>query len=185
LRSALQASDQQHAAGIILDLRDNPGGLLNEAIDISSEFVGSGTVLLEEGRNGTKKPDLVKPGGIATTIPLVVLINQGTASAAEITAGAIKDHQRAQLVGETTFGTGTVLNTYSLSDGSEVLLGTEEWLTPNGTLIWHHGITPTQPVALPANVMPLYPDAETNESGAQIAQSPDTQLGQAIKDLAP
>lgn len=185
LRDALKTAEQGHAYGIILDLRDNPGGLLNQAIDISSEFISSGNVLLEEGRNGAKTPDSVKAGGIATTIPLVVLINQGTASAAEITAGAIKDHKRGQLVGETTFGTGTVLSTYSLSDGSEILLGTEEWLTPNGTLIWHHGITPTQTVALPANVTPLYPDAEANQSGAQIAQSPDTQLDQAIKDLAP
>ena len=113
-----------------------------------------------------------------------MLINQGTASAAEITAGAIEDHQRGQLVGATTFGTGTVLNNYSLSDGSEVLLGTEEWLTPNGQIIWHHGITPTQPVALPGNVTPVYPSAEDGQTGEQLLQSDDAQLVQAIKDLA-
>ncbi|HEV7215467.1 MAG TPA: S41 family peptidase [Chloroflexota bacterium] len=185
LRAAMQTADQQHVAGILLDLRDNPGGLLDQAIAVSSQFLSSGNILLEEGRNGVKQADPVKPGGLATKTPLAVLINQGTASAAEITAGAIEDHERGQLVGATTFGTGTVLNNYSLSDGSEVLLGTEEWLTPNGHLIWHHGIAPTQPVPLPANVAPLYPGAEGNQSGQQILQSGDAQLVQAIKDLAP
>jgi carboxyl-terminal processing protease len=184
LRTALQTASQEHAAGIILDLRDNPGGLLDQAVATSSEFLSSGNVLLEQGRNGVKQPDPVKSGGLATTTPLVVLINQGTASAAEITAGAIEDHQRGQLVGATTFGTGTVLNNYSLSDGSEVLLGTEEWLTPNGQIIWHHGITPTQPVALPGNVTPVYPSAEDGQTGEQLLQSDDAQLVQAIKDLA-
>jgi carboxyl-terminal processing protease len=184
LRKTLQTANQEHVQGIILDLRDNPGGLLDQAISVSSEFLSGGNVLLEEGRNGVKQPDPVKPGGLATKIPLVVLINQGTASAAEITAGAIEDHKRGPLVGATTFGTGTVLNNYSLSDGSEVLLGTEEWLTPNGTQIWHHGIVPTQPVALPANVAPLYPDAETDLTGQQILQSSDAQLVKAIQDLA-
>jgi carboxyl-terminal processing protease len=185
LRAVLQAANKDQADGIILDLRDNPGGLLDQAISISSEFLGGGNVLLEEGRNGVKHPDSVKSGGLATETPLVVLINQGTASAAEITAGAIEDHQRGPLVGATTFGTGTVLNNYPLSDGSEVLLGTEEWLTPNGTLIWHHGIVPTQPVALPANVAPLYPDGEKNLTEQQILRSGDAQLVKAIQDLAP
>ena len=185
LRTVLHTADTSHVDGIILDLRDNPGGLLDQAIDISSEFLSGGNVLLEEGRNGVKQPDPVKSGGLATKTPLVVLVNQGTASAAEITAGAIEDHQRGALVGATTFGTGTVLESYALSDGSEVLLGTGEWLTPNGNLIWHHGIVPTQPVALPANVAPLYPIAEDNESGQQIVQSADSQLVQAIRDLAP
>lgn len=185
LRTALNAAKQQHVDAIILDLRDNPGGLLDEAVSVSSEFLSSGNVLLEEGRNGVKQPDPVKSGGLATTTPLAVLINQGTASAAEITAGALEDYHRGPLVGVTTFGTGTVLNSYSLSDGSEVLLGVEEWLTPDGQLIWHHGITPTQQVALPANVTPLYPGAEGSDTGAQILQSNDTQLIQAIKDLAP
>jgi carboxyl-terminal processing protease len=185
LRTALDAAKQQHVDGIILDLRDNPGGLLDQAVAVSSEFLTSGNVLLEQGRDGAKQPDPVKSGGLATTVPLAVLINQGTASAAEITAGALEDHQRGPLIGVTTFGTGTVLNSYSLSDGSELLLGSEEWLTPNGHLIWHHGIAPTRPVTLPANATPLYPDAETNETGEQILQSSDAQLVQAIKDLAP
>lgn len=185
LRTALQTANQQHVVGILLDLRDNPGGLLDQAVAISSQFLSSGNVLLEEGRNGVRQPVPVKSGGVATKTPLAVLINQGTASAAEITAGAIEDHQRGQLVGTTTFGTGTVLTNYSLSDGSEVLLGTEEWLTPSGHLIWHHGIAPTQTVTLPANIAPLYPGAEGTESGQQILQSGDAQLIQAIKDLAP
>ena len=183
LRTALEQANTAHVDGIILDLRDNPGGLLDQAIDVSSQFLTSGNVVVEEGRNGVKHADPVKPGGLDPRVPLVVLINEGTASAAEITAGALKDHDRGPLVGTATFGTGTVLSTYNLSDGSEVLLGTEEWLTPNGTLIWHHGITPTQQVALPANVQPLFPSAEAGKTGDQLAHGDDTQLDKAISDL--
>lgn len=183
LRATLQDAERARASGVVLDLRDDPGGLLDQAVAVSSEFLRGGNVLLEEDRSGEKKPVPVKPGGIATSIPLVVLINEGTASAAEITAGAIKDAHRATLVGATTFGTGTVLSSFSLSDGSEVLLGTEEWLTPDGTLIWHHGIVPDQPVALPASVTPLYPSGEGALTGDQIAHGADAQLARAIQDL--
>lgn len=183
LRTALQAASKAHTDALILDLRENPGGLLDQAVAVSSEFLTGGNVLLVESRNGDRKPVPVKSGGEATSIPMVVLIDQGTASAAEITAGAIKDHQRGPLVGTTTFGTGTVLSTYSLSDGSQVLLGTEEWLTPNGNLIWHHGITPTQTVTLPANAHPLFPSTEAHQTDAQILQTDDAQLQQAITDL--
>lgn len=171
-------------AAVILDLRDNPGGLLEQAVAVSSEFLRGGNVLLQQDRSGTKRPVPVTPGGIATTVPLVVLVNEGTASAAEITAGAIQDARRATLVGATTFGTGTVLSTFSLSDGSEVLLGTEEWLTPDGTQIWRHGVVPDQAVALPASVTPLYPSGEAKLTGDQIANGSDAQLVRAIQDLA-
>jgi len=183
LRAALQTANGDHVSGIILDLRDNPGGLLDQTIAVTSEFLTTGNVLLEQNRDGTKHPDPVKPGGLAPTTPLVVLLNQGTASAAEITAGALQDQKRGTLVGATTFGTGTVLGTYTLSDGSEVLLGTQEWLTPDGHLIWHHGITPDQVVTLPDNVSPTYPDSESGLTGAQIASGADTQLARAVTDL--
>jgi carboxyl-terminal processing protease len=89
---------------------------------------------------------------------MVVLINGGTAGAAEITVGALQDAHRAELVGEKTFGMGTVLNEFSLSDGSALLLATEEWLTPDGHTIWHKGIAPDVTVALPANVTLVYPE---------------------------
>ncbi len=183
LRDQLHAAVSQNVDGIVLDLRDNPGGLLDQAIGTTSQFVGQGTAVIEQYRNGKRKDDTVSGGGLATQIPMVVLVNQGTASAAEIVAGALKDHKRAKLVGQTTFGTGTVLSTYHLSDGSEMLLGTEEWLTPNGSQIWRHGITPDQQVALPADVQPLYPSSEATLSPDQIVHSTDTQLDTALADL--
>ena len=101
-------------------------------------------MLVEQDAQGNRKPHGVQPGGIATEIPMVVLIDQGTASAAEIFAGAMQDQGRAKVVGETSFGTGTVLTPYSLSDGSALFLGTSQWLTPNGRQIWKQGIAPDE-----------------------------------------
>ncbi|MCL4543513.1 MAG: S41 family peptidase [Chloroflexi bacterium] len=180
LRATLLDAERQHLNGVILDLRDDPGGLLNEAVAVSSEFLTKGVVLIEQRRNNSRTVDTVTPGGIAPHIPLVVLVNNSTASAAEITAGALKDNHRAPLVGVTTFGTGTVLNSFKLSDGSELLLGTEEWLTPNGTLLWHHGVTPTYEVQLPSGVVPLFPSEEATLTNAQILATKDLQLQKAI-----
>ena len=138
-----------------------PGGLLGEAIGVASQFLGSGNVLLVKNAQGKQQAMPVKSGGLAVNIPMVVLVNRGTASAAEIVAGALQDAHRATLIGETTFGTGTVFNFFSLSDGSEILLATEEWLTPTGRMIWHQGIAPDLSVSLSASVIPLVPLIET------------------------
>ncbi len=114
LQTALTQVKTQGVTGIVLDLRNDPGGLLDESIGVASQFLDSGNVLLVKDAQGQEKALAVKPGGLAVTIPLVVLINQGTASAAEIVAGAIQDAHRAALIGETTFGTGTVLNNFDL-----------------------------------------------------------------------
>jgi len=114
----------------------------------------------------------------------VVLVNQGTASASEIVAGALQDHKRGQLVGQTTFGTGTVLNEFPLPDGSALLLATQEWLTPNGRVIWHQGITPDVSVDLPPNVQPLIPESERNLTAAQLQSSQDAQLLRAVNILS-
>ena len=137
LRTALKQIQAQGATGIVLDLRNDPGGLLDEAIGVTSQFLGSGNVLLVKDAQGQEQAIPVRSGGLAVNIPMVVLVNQGTASAAEIVSGALQDAHRATVIGETTFGTGTVLNGFSLSDGSQILLATEEWLTPNGRVIWH------------------------------------------------
>jgi carboxyl-terminal processing protease len=183
LRQALTDMQKQELGALVLDLRSNPGGLLNEAVDTASQFLSSGNVLLEKNAQGETEPVPVQSGGVATETPLVLLINGGTASAAEIVAGALQDAERATLVGETTFGTGTVLSEFRLSDGSALLLATEEWLTPKGRTIWHVGITPDVAVSLPADVAPLLPSAEAGMTPAQLQSAGDTQLLRALSLL--
>ena len=184
LQQALKEIQQQHLTGIVLDLRNNPGGLLDEAVGTASQFLKSGNVLLEKNAQGQTKPVPIDSGGLAPDIPMVVLINQGTASAAEIVAGALQDAQRAKLVGETTFGTGTVLNEFPLPDGSALLLATEEWLTPKGRVIWHTGISPDITVALPLTATLLLPETERNMTAAQLQASGDQQMLRALELLS-
>jgi carboxyl-terminal processing protease len=131
--------------------------------------------------HGTTTPVPVQTHGVAPGLPLVVLINQGTASAAEIVAGALQDAHRAVLVGEKTFGTGTVLKPFSLSDGSVLMLAIEEWLTPNGRVIWHQGITPDVVVSLTPPATPLLPDNERTLTATQLQASHDAQLLHAVE----
>ncbi len=183
LRKALAAIKGSGARGVILDLRNNPGGLLREAVAGASQFLAGGDVLLVKNAGGEIKPISVQPGGMATDIPIAVLVNGGTASASEIVAGALQDAKRATILGETTFGTGTVLSEFALSDGSALLLAIEEWLTPKGHVIWHKGIAPDVVIALPANAAPLFPESEGNLSPAQLRESADLQLLKAIELL--
>ncbi|MFN2252108.1 MAG: S41 family peptidase [Anaerolineae bacterium] len=139
------AIDDLRAAGaeaLILDLRNNPGGFLNSAIDVASEFIDRGVVVYQEGSDGERIAMEARRGGHALDVPLVVLVNKGSASASEIVAGAIRDHDRGVLVGDTTYGKGSVQNVHSLSDGSELRVTMAVWLTPNGTLIHTKGIEP-------------------------------------------
>ncbi len=185
LQKALAQIKQQGLTGVVLDLRNNPGGLLSESVDTTSQFISSGNVLLEKDAQGKTTPVPVNGSETATDLPMVVLINGGTASAAEIVSGALQDAHRAQLVGETTFGTGTVLNQFPLSDGSALLLATQEWLTPNGRVIWHHGITPDVPVTLTTGTIPVLPEAESGMTQDQLKSSGDAQLLKAIDLLSP
>ena len=185
LQKALAEIKQQGMTGIVLDLRNDPGGLLDEAVNTDSQFLKSGNVLLEKDAQGKITPVGVETGRPVTDLPMVVLVNNGTASASEIVAGALQDAHRATLIGETTFGTGTVLNQFGLPDGSALLLATEEWLTPNGRVIWHKGITPDQVVALPAGVAPVTPDMEQSMTAAQVQASGDQQLLDGINALVP
>jgi carboxyl-terminal processing protease len=126
----------------------------------------------------------VERGGLAPDLKLVVLVNGGTASAAEIMAGALQDAHRAELVGEKTFGTGTVLESFKLSDGSALLLAIAEWLTPDGRVIWHKGIKPDVEVPLPAEIDPLYPERMKEMTMPQIRASEDKQLLRALELLS-
>ena len=180
VRKALIDIEQDGASGIILDLRNNPGGLFAEVVPTASEFLASGNVVLERNAAGKIKPVPVEPGGLAPTLPLVVLINGGTASGAEIVAGALQDARRAPLIGEKTFGTGTVLRQFQLTDGSALMLAIEEWLTPKGHVIWHRGITPNVVVSLPPNVTPLVPKQEKGMTPAELRAHGDEQLLRAM-----
>ncbi len=180
LRTALHEITRHGIKGIILDLRDDPGGLFDEATGCASQFLAKGTILLERNAKGEISHVPVKPGGEATTVPLVVLVNGGTASASEIVTGAIQDAKRAKVVGEKTFGTGTILTSFPLSDGSELLLAVKEWLTPDGHVIWHKGITPDLVVSLPTGVQPLFPEEAAAMSAAQLRDSSDKQLLAAL-----
>jgi carboxyl-terminal processing protease len=183
LENVLTQVKQAHMTGIVLDLRDDPGGLLDQAIGVSSQFISSGDVLLEKDAKGNITHIPVQKKGPVNNLPMVVLVNQGTASAAEIVAGALQDAQRATLVGDTTFGTGTVLNQFPLADGSALLLATQEWLTPSGKTIWHKGITPQVVVQLPTDTTLLTPDNLKALDIVQLQSSGDSQLLQAVNLL--
>jgi carboxyl-terminal processing protease len=184
LNKALEVIEAEGLKGLVLDLRNDPGGLLDEAVGSASQFLKGGNVLLEKNAEGKVSAIPVRPGGVATQIPMVVLVNGGTASAAEIIAGALQDADRAVLVGEKTFGTGTVLEEFHLSDGSALLLAVEEWLTPDGKTLWHKGITPNRVVSLPPGVSPLFPEEERAMTAAQLQGSKDEQLLDALAVLS-
>ena len=183
ITNAIEQAQEAGAQALIVDVRNNPGGLLEQAISVTSQFLKDGDVLLEEDADGNRKAYAVEPGGLATDIPMVVLINPGSASSAEIFAGAIQDHDRGQLVGETTFGTGTVLQPYPLKDGSALLLGTKQWLTPSGRLIRKHGVDPDVEVVLPIEANLLSPGEIKDMSAEDIQNSEDTQLLKALELL--
>lgn len=189
LKQALKDLKNQGMQRLILDLRDNPGGYFDQAISVASEFIPAGNgknVVLVKDSNGKITPQPVQPGGLATDIPLVVLVNGNTASAAEIVTGAIKDNNRGKVIGEHTFGTGTVLQEFDLPDGSALLLGIQEFLTPNGHFIRSGGITPDMVVAMPnastAEITPLI-ENQQNLTAAQALQSGDAQFVAAYQYL--
>ncbi|MEJ2644513.1 MAG: S41 family peptidase [Gammaproteobacteria bacterium] len=183
LHDALDEAQDHHAQALVLDLRDDPGGLLNQAVDVASEFLRRGNVLLEKNAKGKVHPVSVETDEATTRLPMVVLINAGTASAAEIVTGALEDAHRAKVVGQKTFGTGTVLEEFRLSDGSALLLAVQEWLTPDGHTIWHKGITPQIKVALANKVIPVYPMQLKKMSAKQLRDSKDAQLLKAVQLL--
>lgn len=178
-------SEGETVEGLVLDLRNNPGGYLREAIRVGSQFLPRGQVILQE-KDASGKIDSYRSRGqgYGREIPIVVLINEGTASAGEITAGALKENGRATLVGETTFGTGTVLNQFGLSDGSAILLGVTNWLTPQGNLIKGQGVAPDRVVELPAGVIQLNARRLSEVEADALWETEDVQLLAAIRQMA-
>jgi carboxyl-terminal processing protease len=178
---ALKTAREDGATRVILDMRGNPGGYVNEAVGVASQFLSKGLVYVERNAADERTEHAVSPDGVATDLPLVVVVDGNTASSAEIVAGALQDAARAKVVGETTFGTGTVLGEFDLSDGSALRVGTVEWLTPTGRRIWHEGIAPDVPIALPDGVQPLGPDDIAKLTAAAVGSIDDTQLDKALE----
>jgi carboxyl-terminal processing protease len=142
-QDALEELITDDTRGLILDLRGNPGGLLSTSIDVASQLLAEGIVLTERFGDGEEQIYEVEPGGIATDVPLIVLVNGGSASASEIVAGAIQDTERGILVGETTFGKGSVQIWTPLSnDAGAIRVTIARWYTPNDRQIAEIGLTP-------------------------------------------
>ncbi|MBI2866285.1 MAG: S41 family peptidase [Chloroflexi bacterium] len=142
LISALRDLRQQGARGLVLDLRGNPGGFLDATVQATSQFLKNGVVLYEESASGERKTWPVNSGGVATDLPMAVLIDQGSASGSEVMAGALQDHGRAVLMGTTTYGKGAVNIFRELSNGGALYVTIARWLTPNGRQIEGTGLSP-------------------------------------------
>ncbi|NWF69683.1 MAG: S41 family peptidase [Chloroflexi bacterium] len=155
---------------LVLDLRNNAGGLLQESVDIADAFLDGGVVLYQRSRDSERTFD-AQPGGIMTDLPLIVLVNGGTASASELVAGAIRDSGRGILIGQTTYGKGTVQEIFRLSDQSSVHITSAEWFTPNNSTIEGTGLTPD--IAMIPDINGR--DVELGEAVRQLQQ----QLGQS------
>ncbi|HSS60722.1 MAG TPA: S41 family peptidase [Candidatus Limnocylindrales bacterium] len=162
------------SAGAILDLRGDPGGFISAADDVITQFVSSGETFETRGRNGTDRHQ-VGSKHAAPSVPLVVLVDANSASAAEIVAGSLQVHKRARLVGTTTFGKGSVQQDFVLSDGSDLHLTVERWYLPNGVTIDHKGLTPDVMVTL-AHPTDAYDVTQPSQGYANDAQL-NTALG--------
>ena len=165
LATAIERFERSKGLGMVVDLRYNPGGLVSSVVDVTSQFIDEGLVLYQIDARGDRRDWNLTPGGLALEIPVVVLVNEFSASASEVFAGAIMDHGRAEVIGATTFGKGSVNKLWPLSDGSGVNFTTARWFTPNGTLIEGEGIVPD-----------VLQDASEDESE-------DLQLDRAIEAL--
>jgi carboxyl-terminal processing protease len=159
----------QNPKGLILDLRDNGGGYLDTAISVASEFISKGVIVYEQSGDGSKKYYEATSGGLATKVPMIVLVNGYSASASEIVSGAIQDYTRGKLLGETSYGKGSVQNWVPLSQNQGAVRVTiARWLTPNGRTIDKKGLTPDISVKLTAD---------------DVKAGKDPQLDAAVKNL--
>lgn len=155
----------QDPSGLIFDLRDNPGGLLNQAVSVSDLFLNGGIILYERDSGGDEKIFRAKSGQLGESIQMVVLVNEGSASASEILAGAVQDNDRGILIGAQTFGKGSVQQSQLLSDGSELRVTIARWYTPLNISIDKEGITPDIEVETPEEFF--------NENDTQLQRAID------------
>jgi len=178
LKSAILALKRDNKAGIrglILDLRNNPGGVLESGVAVADDFLDSGVIVTADGRTPDARFQMdATPGDLIDGAPLVVLVNAGSASASEIVAGALKDHGRALLVGRRTYGKGSVQTVMPLVRGGAVKLTTSRYFTPSGASIHGKGLMPDVPEDGPGSA-PAELDA--SEGGALSARDADVRLG--------
>jgi carboxyl-terminal processing protease len=170
LESELERLLEQDPEGVVLDLRQNPGGWLDQAIDVADLFLGENVVAIERFSDGSERRFRAHGGDLAENVPMAVLVNAGSASASEIVAGALQDHGRAPLIGVSTFGKGSVQRPYKLSDGSELRVTVALWFTPENQRIQGEGLMPD--IEVP------WPEEERRESPEQ-----DPQLQRAVEYL--
>ncbi len=142
LNKVLALIDQDKTSGIILDLRSNPGGIVDIVVEVASHFVDEGVIITMVDNQGNEKSESVKPNGVSTDLPMVVLVDQYSASGSEVLAGALQDHERATIAGVQSYGKGSYNVSIPLVDGSGIVLTVGRWLTPNGNLIEGEGIEP-------------------------------------------
>lgn len=184
LRDALDEARVAGARRFVLDLRSNPGGRLDQAVEIAGIFLEPGNVIyIRQDASGEREKVEVEDGSEPLDAPMTVLVNEGSASSSEILAGALRDNDRATIVGAKTFGTGTVLSQFTLRDGSALLLGVSEWLTPNGDFIRESGIEPDVKVDLGKNGEPVTPTGAQDLSRREILEQ-DPQLRRALQELS-
>jgi len=184
LRAAFEEARLDGAERFVLDLRDNPGGRLEQAVEMAGFFLEPGSVVyIRRDASGERTPVRADGEAQLAEVPLAVLVNGGSASSAEILAGALRDNDRATVIGQRTFGTGTVLSEFVLSDGSAILLGVAEWLTPDGDFIRDTGIEPDIRVGLDEGEEPLSPSQTEGLSREEISRR-DPQLWRAVRELA-
>ena len=183
LRVAFGEAREAGAERFILDLRDNPGGRLDQAVEVTGFFLEPGSVAyVRKDASGEREPVEVEGEPGLTDAPLVVLVNNGSASSSEIVSGALRDNDRATVVGKTTFGTGTVLSEFELDDGSSILLGVAEWLTPDGDFIRETGIEPDVKVSQEEGDETVSP-TDLRETSREKAFERDAQLRAAFEKL--
>ena len=169
----------ENPSGLILDLRRNPGGSLDTTVEIADQFLDEGLVLVERFGDGDERPFEADSDGLAQEIPMVVLIDEGSASASEVLAGAIQDRNRGVIIGQISFGKGTVQTWHTLSNNGGVRVTIAEWLTPNNGSIHETGLTPDYYIPLPE----FEADAEFEDTQLQAAI--DFLQGETIISLPP
>ena len=183
---AVETDSKGPLKGLILDLRNNPGGLLDQAVKVSDRFIDSGVIVSIDGRREEQKMKFYAHAqGTMSRYPLVVLINNGSASGSEIVAGAIQDYGRGLLVGTQTFGKGSVQTIFPLKDGSGLRLTTAKYYTPNGRSIHNKGIAPDIVVEppKPEEEKPATPNKEKEKAKKEEKKPPDLQLNRALELL--